>query len=185
MVTASKQRVKKLTNYKILKRNSLWSPVIVPHRVLDRFEPGFVTKNSSVRHRVAKEAAVPAELVTPWRISVWSIELVLGPVITKVVKSNRSWEQKKTHSAGSLWSKTNVCFLLMPCAIAKHFTTGFEAFNSTRSDVKERRIESFSWVGPILNAKILLNRVKILPNMVFGYLFYILSNFFYIWVKHF
>ena len=51
-----------------------------------------VTENVSVRHCVAKVAAPPpASLGAPLRILVTEVVSVLGPVMTKVSKSKRSY----------------------------------------------------------------------------------------------
>ena len=53
-----------------------------------------VTVNVSVWHRVASEPAMPRAVLTePARILKFEAVTVLGPVITKVVMSMRSWKK--------------------------------------------------------------------------------------------
>ena len=71
--------------------HSLCSPVFVP-QITGLLFCELVTENVSVRHCVAKVAAPPpASLGAPLRILVTEVVSVLGPVMTKVSKSKRSY----------------------------------------------------------------------------------------------
>ena len=71
--------------------HSLCSPVFVP-QITGLLFCELVTENVSVRHWVAKVAAPPpASLGAPLSILVTEVVSVLGPVMTKVSKSKRSY----------------------------------------------------------------------------------------------
>ena len=66
-------------------------------QIIGALEPEFVTENESVKHCVARVATSPPSLGAPFKIlipPVVSVD-VLGPVITKVLKSSLSYEGKK------------------------------------------------------------------------------------------
>ena len=81
-------------NYIVANATQLCSPVLVPQIWGGEFPPGLVTVNLSVRHWDASATllAVAARLETPFRILLLDRDSVVGPVITKVVKSRRSFK---------------------------------------------------------------------------------------------
>ena len=58
--------------------------------------PGPVTEKVSVRHWVAVETVlpVPVAITTPLTSVSIEVEMVLGPAITKLLKSSRSWKNE-------------------------------------------------------------------------------------------
>jgi hypothetical protein len=66
--------------------------VFTPQRTLDDPPVAVVTENVSVRHCEAVEAPLPAVLGAPFKILTVVVAKVLGPVMTKVLKSNLSWQ---------------------------------------------------------------------------------------------
>ena len=70
----------------------LCCPVLVPQMTGGTLPPGPVTENESVRHCVAVETITPFPVIvgTPLASEYADVVIVLGPAITKELKSIRS-----------------------------------------------------------------------------------------------
>ena len=66
----------------------LCSPELTPQRTGLVDPPGLVTENESVKHCDAVDTSTPPAFVAPFRILVEVSVKVLGPVMTKVLKSS-------------------------------------------------------------------------------------------------
>ena len=74
----------------------LCSPVLVPQMTGGTLPLGPVTEKVSVKHWVASlKAAVPVKRMLPFNDFETVVTTVVGPAITKELKSKRSWNKKK------------------------------------------------------------------------------------------
>ena len=73
----------------------LCSPVLVPQMTGGTLPLGPVTEKVSVKHWVARlKAAVPVKRMLPFNDFETVVTTVVGPAITKELKSKRSWNKK-------------------------------------------------------------------------------------------
>ena len=78
-----------------IQKTVLCCPVFNPQMTGGTLPPGPVTEKVSVRHWVAVETLFPNPVFTTTPLSSNSIDVVvvLGPAITKLLKSNRTWKK--------------------------------------------------------------------------------------------